>query len=98
MFVVGKNQAHNQELVERASPNDWWIHADDAPSAHGIVPATPRFPRKVAKQCCLEIKRQTPGLRKRHKVQFIVTKAKHISSTDVPGQVVVHRVLRKLTL
>ena len=98
MFVVGKNQHDNQELVERAGPNDWWIHADDAASAHGIVPATARFPRKVVKQCCLEIKRKTPGLRKTQKAKFIVTKIKHISSTNVIGQVVVHRVLRTLAV
>ena len=95
-FVVGRTQGDNARLVAGAGPNDWWVHADECPSAHGIVAASEngRFPRKAVKACCLQIKKGSPKLKSIDRLAFVVTKVKHIAPTNVPGQVTVHRVLR----
>ena len=95
-FVVGRSQADNARLVAGADPNDWWVHVDDYPSAHGIVAASEngRFPRKAVKACCLQIKKGSGKLKSIDRLAFVVTKVKHIAPTKVPGQVTVHRVLR----
>ena len=95
-FLVGRTQGDNARLVAGANPNDWWVHADDYPSAHGIVSASAngRFPRKAVKACCLQIKKGSGKLKSIDRLAFVVTKVKHVSSTNVPGQVTVRRVLR----
>ena len=95
-FLVGRAQADNARLVAGANPNDWWVHADDYPSAHGIVVASAngRFPRKAVKACCLQIKKGSGKLKSIDRLAFVVTKVKHVLSTTVPGQVTVRRVLR----
>ena len=94
-FSVGRTQGDNARLVAGANPNDWWVHADEFPSAHGIVASeNGRFPRKAVKACCLQIKNRSAKLKSIDRLAFVVTKVKHISTTNVPGQVTVHRVLR----
>ena len=94
-FLIGRTQGENARLVAEAGPNDWWVHANDYPSAHGIVAnENGRFPRKAVKACCLQIKKGSAKLKSIDRLAFVVTKVKHIAPTNVPGQVTVHRVLR----
>lgn len=95
--LVGNNQHENHQLLLQAAPNDWWVHASDHPSAHGILPAG-RFDRKAVVATCLRIKRKSNRLKKMQRVAFTVTKRKHLVLTEVPGEVIVREVLREVVV
>lgn len=94
---VGSNQHENHQLLLQAAPNDWWVHASDHPSAHGMLPAG-RFDRKAVVATCLQIKQQSKRLKKMQRVAFTVTKRKHLELTGVPGEVIVKKVLREVVV
>ena len=94
---VGSNQQENHQLLLQAAPNDWWIHASDHPSAHGMLPAG-RFDRKAVVATCLQIKRHSKRLKAMQRVAFTVTKRKHLELTEMPGEVIVKKVLREVVV
>ncbi len=48
-YIIGKNQNHNQELLDNAKPNDYWLHLSDYPSPHAIIknPTEKRIHHKI---------------------------------------------------
>ena len=55
IFRIGKNAQSNFDLIDEASPEDFWFHVDEYPSPHVImkIPNT-FFADKKKKRACLK--------------------------------------------
>ena len=49
---LGKNENENDELVTKASPEDYWLHLSGCPSPHCIIvnPSGKRIHNKIIKR------------------------------------------------
>ena len=79
---------------------NYWVHISDFPSAHAIVKplSIGKFPMKPIKQACLMVKQKNNKCKSMQKLKFDITKIKHIGLTHVPGQVIVHKILRNIDI
>ena len=86
---IGQNKTENDTLVRTASPQDYWVHISDYPSAHGIIrnPDNIRIPNKVVKFCCAQIKMKNKKLCTTKKLKFDCARIKDVHTTQVPGTV-----------
>ena len=97
---VGGNSDDNDTLVRQSEPEDYWVHISDFPSAHAVIkPRTAgKFPLRPIKKACLMVKQKSSKCKSMQKLQFDVTKIKHLEPTSVPGKVVVRKLLRNINV
>jgi predicted ribosome quality control (RQC) complex YloA/Tae2 family protein len=100
IILVGNNSSENDKLVRESDPEDYWVHISDFSSAHAVVSpmSIGRFPLKQIKQACLIVKQKNNKCKAMRKLKFDITKIKHIESTSIPGQVIVHKILRNIDI
>ena len=101
-YYIGKNQNANHELVtsEERNENDYWIHASNISSPHGIIsnPTNDKLTTKTIKKACMLMKVNNEKLKKIQLVSFDITRFKHVICTNVPGQVIVKQIVKKITI
>jgi len=97
-ILIGETQKDNQSILDDAGPDDYWVHVSDYSSAHGLVqnPDGVRISPKILKQCCHLVKQKTNKCKSMKKLKFDVTKIKHLTMTDTPGQVHVELLMRNI--
>lgn len=85
---VGRSSRQNDELVRRASREDYWLHARDRPGAHVIVknPAQREIPREVLEQAAQLAAYYSKG-RDAKKVPVSYTRVKYLRKGGRPGLV-----------
>jgi predicted ribosome quality control (RQC) complex YloA/Tae2 family protein len=96
---VGKNKNENDELITKASPEDYWLHLSNVPSPHCIIinPSGKRIHNKIVKHAAY--------LTKKHskyasilKIDIDVTRIKFIKKTNKKGLVTVANVIRTINI
>lgn len=101
-YYIGKNQNANHELItsKERNENDYWIHASNTSSPHGIIsnPTNDKLTTKTIKKACMIMKVNNEKLKKRQLVSFDITRLKHIVCTNIPGQVIVNQIIKKITI
>lgn len=98
-YIIGKNQNHNQELLNNVKPNDYWIHVANLPSAHVFIdnPDNVKIPNGYLKQRCVELKEKSKYKSMRN-VEFHVTQRKFLTLTNVPGQVKILKLIKNIRI
>jgi predicted ribosome quality control (RQC) complex YloA/Tae2 family protein len=86
--LVGRSSKENDELVRRASREDYWLHARDRPGAHVIVknPTQREVPRDVLEQAAQLAAYYSKG-RDAQKVPVSYTRVKYLRRGGRPGLV-----------
>jgi predicted ribosome quality control (RQC) complex YloA/Tae2 family protein len=99
-ILVGGNSHENDALIKESEPEDYWVHISDFPSAHAIVRPhnSGKFPLKPIKRACLMVKQKSNKCKSIQKLQFDVTKIKHIEPTPISGQVIIRKILRNINI
>ncbi len=87
---VGRSSRQNDELVRRASREDYWLHARERPGAHVIVknPNQREIPREVLEQAAQLAAYYSKG-RDAKKVPVSYTRVKYLRKGGRPGLVFV---------
>ena len=90
---IGKNENENDELIDKSSPEDYWLHLSSVPSPHCVI----LNPNK--KKIHIKIIRHAAYLTKKYskyshmsKVEVDVSKIKFLTKTNKKGLVVVTNV------
>lgn len=85
-FTVGCNAAENWALLSKADKNHYWVHLDDAASAHCIIhddePLAEEF--EFARQLILD---QTKKASRNAKIVY--ARVRHLKRGDKVGEVIV---------
>ncbi|MFN4219156.1 MAG: NFACT RNA binding domain-containing protein, partial [Candidatus Bipolaricaulia bacterium] len=87
---VGRSSRQNDELVRRASREDYWLHARERPGAHVIIknPNQREIPREVLEQAAQLAAYYSKG-RDAKKVPVSYTRVKYLRKGGRPGLVFV---------
>jgi len=91
IFYIGKNDIDNFTIIDMASPNDMWFHANDYSSCHVVAKMdnTDDLSKKelhsIYKKGALLCKENTNKLKKLSNIEFIYTYIKNITKTDKTG-------------
>jgi predicted ribosome quality control (RQC) complex YloA/Tae2 family protein len=93
IYYIGTNAADNFATIDNGAPEDYWFHAKDMSSCH-VVAQIPegidkRELRTIIKRGALICKQNTSKLKAMDNVEFIYTKIKNVTKTDIPGLVTV---------
>jgi predicted ribosome quality control (RQC) complex YloA/Tae2 family protein len=96
---VGKNQDENDEIITKASPEDYWLHLSSVPSPHCIIlnPSGKRIHNKIIKHAAYLTKKyskytQTP------KIEVDVTRIKFIQKTNKKGLVTITNIMKTVNV
>ena len=89
-ILIGKNKSENAELLEKSSPEDYWIHVKDYPSGHVIIknPTGNKIPNKVLKRACCLLKNSSNKHKSKNNLSFDIAKRKSLILTNTPGEVI----------
>ena len=87
-YFIGQNAKDNFDILDLASPDDWWFHVLDKPSCHVIAKLPGKFDRDdlrhVKKQGAV-LCRQYSSVNEKEKIMY--AKVKHVQKTEIIGQV-----------
>lgn len=98
-IMIGKNQDENDELVNNADPNDYWLHLSNYPSPHVIIQNSnkKRINNKILKQAAYQLK-----INSKYKnipnIDVDIAKIKHIQQTNKPGMVLVNNIIKNIKI
>jgi predicted ribosome quality control (RQC) complex YloA/Tae2 family protein len=89
-FIIGKNKSENFAVIDMASENDLWFHANDISSCHVVCLLSDTYIDKkdlryIIKTGALLCKNNTNKLKSMKNVEIIYTQIKNITKTDVEG-------------
>lgn len=89
-FNIGQNQNENFDIIDAASPDDLWFHAEGESSCHVIceMPSDITDKKKlryIVKAGALMCKNNTNKLRSLKNVKIIYTSVKNIVKTEILG-------------
>lgn len=98
-IIIGKNENENEQIISNADPEDYWLHLADYPSPHIIVknPTKKKIHRKILKQAAYQVKINSK-YRNLKKVDVTVTKVKHLESTNKTGTVILHHIIKNISV
>ena len=91
VYMIGKNEKDNFHIIDMASPNDIWFHANDVSSCHVIMklPQNQTLDKKelkmLIKRGALICNQNTNKLANEHKVEFVYTNVMNVIKTKKPG-------------
>ncbi len=91
IYYIGKNEKDNFRIIDMASEDDIWFHANDVPSCHVIMkmPESESIDKKhlkvLIKKGALLCKQNTNKLVNESKVEFCYTSIKNVSKTEKMG-------------
>lgn len=96
---LGKNKKENNELITNATENDYWIHFSEYPSGHCIIinEKDEKIPRNILKRACCLVKQHSKYSSTKN-IVFDITQIKYIEKTDVLGEVLIHKLLKQITI
>jgi len=90
-YHIGKSDSDNFQIIDRASPDDIWFHANQVSSCHVIMkmPSNEKFDNKelktLIKKGALLCKQYTNKLASENKVEIIYTTINNITKTKKIG-------------
>uniref|UniRef100_A0A6C0C6P6 NFACT RNA-binding domain-containing protein n=1 Tax=viral metagenome TaxID=1070528 RepID=A0A6C0C6P6_9ZZZZ len=92
---IGRNQDENDELVTKASPEDYWLHLASVPSPHCIIdnPSGKRIHHKIIKHAAYLTKKYSKYSHVQ-KIDVCVTRIKFIKKTNKKGLVTVLNLIK----
>jgi len=98
-ILVGKDANENDELITKASPEDYWLHLSDHPSPHCIIcnPTGKRIHAKIINHAAYLTKKHSKYTNEK-KINIDVTRIKHIKKTEKKGLVTVLNIIRTLNV
>ena len=91
-YFIGQNAKDNFDILDLASPDDWWFHVLNKPSCHVIA----KLPGKLDRHDLRFVKKQGAVLCRQHssssiadssKEKIMYAKVKYVQKTDIVGQV-----------
>ena len=96
---VGKNENENDELITKASPEDYWLHLSNFPSPHCIIlnPSGKRIHNKIIKHAAYLTKKHSKHANI-SKIDIDVTRIKFIKTTNKKGLVTVNFITRTINI
>jgi len=99
LIQVGGNQDENDELITKASPEDYWLHLSSVPSPHCIIanPSGKRIHNKIIKYPAYLTKKHSKYA-SIQKVEVDITRIKFIEKTNKKGLVTVTNIMRTLNI
>jgi predicted ribosome quality control (RQC) complex YloA/Tae2 family protein len=99
IIQVGKNENENDELISKASPEDYWLHLSDVPSPHCIIlnPSKKRIHNKVVKHAAYLTKKHSKYANI-PKIKIDVTRIKFIEKTNKKGLVTVTNINKTINI
>lgn len=101
-YYVGKNQHSNHNLITSSERNeeDYWIHASNISSPHGIIVNSnnEKLSLKQLKKACMLMKVNNNKLKKINPLCFDITKLKHVILTDTEGLVHIEKVIKNIRI
>jgi len=91
LFVVGKNQQENFDIIDASGGNDIWFHIDGFPSGHVVariddMKIDKKQKRDIIKQGAVLCK-QHAKFKSDHNVKIVYTTIKNVEKTAVTGRV-----------
>jgi len=85
-YRLGRNANENFQLIDNASPDDWWFHLDGHPSGHVIIDSdiidTP------IKMFAGQLVKDYSKMKYIKNVKIVFTQVKNIVKTKVIGTVI----------
>ena len=98
-IIIGKNQHENDELVNNAEPDDYWLHLSNYPSPHVIIqnPNKKRIHNKIIKQAAYQLKINSK-YKNIQNIDIDITKIKHIQQTNKPGMVTINKIIKNIKI
>jgi len=96
---IGKNENENDELITKASPDDYWLHLSNFPSPHCIIlnPSGKRIHNKIIKRAAYLTKKHSKHANI-SKIDIDVTRIKFIAKTIKKGLVTVTNIIRIINI
>jgi len=99
IIQVGTNENENDELITKASPEDYWLHLSYFTSLHCIIinPSGKRIHNKIVKHAAYLTKKYS-----KHdsiaKIDINVTRIKFIKKTNKKGLVTVANIIKTINI
>ncbi len=91
VYFIGENSKDNFYILDKASGDDIWFHANDVSSCHVIATNLPKLSKKeknsVIKKGALLCKQNTSKLKSIQSQEYVYTKFKNVTKTSTPGSV-----------
>lgn len=90
-FWIGTSKEDNDEMIDKASPEDIWFHANNVSSCHVICRMTDnndiskKDTKYIVKMGALVCKTNTNKLKTIHKMEFLYCPVKNLTKTDIVG-------------
>lgn len=90
-FYIGKNKNENFGVIDKGNPDDLWFHAKDESSCHvvAVIPEDEDFTSKelqsIIKRGAMLCKENTSKISGLSNVEFIYTKVKNVTKTNIAG-------------
>ena len=97
-FWIGLNKEDNDEMIDKASPNDIWFHANNLSSCHVVCRMTDdnekidvnknnrtKDTKYIVKMGALVCKKNTNKLKSASKTEFVYCPVKNLTKTDIVG-------------
>ena len=99
IIQVGKDENENDELIAKASPEDYWLHLSNVPSPHCIIinPSGIRVHNKIIKRAAYLTKKHSKHANI-SKIDIDVTRIKFIKTTNKKGLVTVNFISRTINI
>jgi len=99
IIQVGKNENDNDELITKASPEDYWLHLSNYPSPHCLIlnPSGKRIHHKIVKHAAYLTKKYSKH-EGREKIDIDITRIKFIKKTNKKGLVTVTNIIRTINI
>jgi len=92
IIQLGKNKEENDELITKASPEDYWLHLSNVPSPHCIIinPSGKRIHNKIIKHAA-HLTKKNSKYAHIPKIEVDVTRIKFIEKTNKKGLVNINK-------
>jgi predicted ribosome quality control (RQC) complex YloA/Tae2 family protein len=90
-FWIGTSKKDNDEMIDQASENDIWFHANNISSCHVIcrlpydIEVNSKETKYIIKMGALLCKTNTNKLKSVSKIEFVYCPVKNITKTDIVG-------------
>ena len=99
IIQLGKNEGENDELITKASPEDYWLHLSDCPSPHCIIlnPSGKRIHNKIVKHAAYLTKKHS-NYASISKIKIDITRIKFIKKTNKKGLVTVTNIIKTINI
>jgi predicted ribosome quality control (RQC) complex YloA/Tae2 family protein len=90
-FWIGTSKEDNDKMIDNASPEDIWFHANNISSCHVIckIPDNENISKKdikyIIKKAALLCKTNTNKLKSASNIEFVYCSVKHLTKTNIVG-------------